>query len=361
MACIELRTNPSSSRATLFAMGGLLLGSLLISSPAAAQVVTGPVAQAPYQISVFATASHGATAPDSLVRWNDSVLVGFGNGVAKDGIDGKSSTIIQYSLSGKYQRQFSVKGHNDGLGLQPKTDNLWAIQNEDGNPTLVIIELNSGTQQKYTFLPTVHGGGYDDVVFKGDEIFITASNPTLNGGVNGFPALVRATLSGTKVNVEPVLNGDASATDIPTGNTVTLNLTDPDSMTIDPRGNIVLDSQADNELVFIKHPFTNEQQVGRILISTPTGPTTVDDTAFAPDARAFLLVSDLNGNVIYRIDSGPFGFEPGAAYSASDTSGIIGVLNLDNGMLTPIVKGLGSPRGVLFVSSDDDDHSDHNR
>jgi hypothetical protein len=56
------------------------------------------------------------------------------------------------------------------------------------------------------------------------------------------------------VILQPVFNGNAKATDIPTGATTSLNLTDPDSMTIDPRGNIVLDSQADSELIFIRHP-----------------------------------------------------------------------------------------------------------
>jgi hypothetical protein len=137
------------------------------------------------------------------------------------------------------------------MRLEPGSDKLWALQNEDGNPNLVIIDLETGEQNLYTFPPTPHGGGYDDILFKDDQVFMTASNPTLPGGVNVFPALVRVTLSGNTVNVAPVLYGNASATDIPSGNTVTLNLTDPDSLTADLRGNIVLDSQADAELVFI--------------------------------------------------------------------------------------------------------------
>jgi hypothetical protein len=338
------------------ATGGLLLCSLLMSRLALA---AGPVVQLPYTISVFATGTNGDSQPDSIVRWKDSILVGFGNGVDKMGLDGKFSTIVQYSLSGHVQRTFSVKGHNDGLRVDPEGDALWALQNEDGNPNLVIIDLESGHQKTYTFPATVHGGGYDDLVFKNGHVFVTASNPNLNNqGVNVFPALVRATLSGNSVNVEPVLNGDASGIDIPTGATVTLNLTDPDSLTIDPRGNLVLDDQSDAELVFIRHPFTENQTVGRINITTSAGPTTVDDTAFAPSPRAFLLVSDLQGNAVYRIDAGTFGFEPGAAYSASDTAGIVGVLNLDNGVLTPIVTGLGSGRGMLFVVPRTDEDGD---
>jgi hypothetical protein len=59
----------------------------------------------------------------------------------------------------------------------------------------------------------------------------------------------------------------------------------------------------------------------------------------------------VSGNTVYRIDSPTFGFEPGTAYSASDTTGIVGVLNLDNGVVSPIATGFGSARGMLFVPS----------
>lgn len=341
---------------SFFAAAAFLVCSLTGSRPAAAQ---GPVAQPPYQLSVFAKSANGYSQPDSMVQWRNSVIVGFQNHVAKDGSDGKSSTIVQFSLSGEVKRMFSVPGHNDGLRIVGD-DDLWALQNEDANPNLVVIDLESGRTQQFTFAPTVHGGGYDDMVVKNGEVFITASNPNLNPqGVNIFPALVRARLSGNMVDVEPVLNGDADAIDIPTGTTVQLNLTDPDSITIDPRGNIVLDSQADGELVFIRRPLLRDQQVGRILITKSTGgATTLDDTAFAPAGKTFLLFTDVAGDTIYRLDNPPFGFTPGAAYSASDTDGLVGTLNLDNGVVTPIVTGLGSARGMLFVRPEDDPAGD---
>ena len=327
---------------------GLVLCSLLITYAPTAQA-SGPVAQPPYTISVFALSQNGYSKPDSLVRWHQSILVGFGNGVAKDGSDGQSSTIVQYSLSGQLERTFSVKGHNDGLRVQPDSNNLWALQNEDANPNLVIIDLETGQKKVYAFPPAPHGGGYDDILFKDDQVFMTASNPTLNGaGMNVFPALVSVTLSGTMVDTVPVLYGNATATDIPTGTTVTLNLTDPDSLTADPRGNIVLDSQADAELVLI----TPGGAVGRLIIpSSPPGSLTVDDTAFASSPGAFLLVSDRDGEAVYRIDSPTFGFEPGVAYSASDSSGLVATLNLDTGALTNVVTGLVTGRGMLFVGS----------
>jgi sugar lactone lactonase YvrE len=293
--------------------------------------------------------STGYSQPDSIALGRDSVFIGFQNHAAKDGSDGKSSTIVEYSLKGAVKRKFSVKGHNDGLRVVGE-DNLWALQNEDANPNLVIIHLHSGGQQTEFVLPAPHGGGYDDLRVVQDQIFMTASNPLLDHGVNHFPALVRLRLAGYSVVLDPVLKGDAAAIDIPTGRSITLNLTDPDSLSVDQRGNLVLNSQADAQLVFIRHPLMADQTVGRISITTATRPTTVDDTAFAPEGQSFALFSDVKADKVYRLDAPKFGFEPGTAYCTSDTAGIVGVLNLDNGVLAPIATGFGSTRGMVFVS-----------
>jgi hypothetical protein len=337
-----------------------LLTAAVVSVAGITTAAAQPTASSPYKVSEFAQSPAGASQPDSIVQWHDSVIVGFQNHVAKDGSDGKSSTIVEFSSAGKVKRTFSVRGHNDGLRVIDE-NLLWALQNEDANPNLVIIDLRSGTQTLYQFPPTPHGGGYDDIVVKHGRVYFTASNPTLDpNGINVFPALVRATLSGTSVILQPILNGNANATDLTTGKTVSLNLTDPDSMTIDPRGNIVFVSQADSVLVFVRHPGAANQAVGVLpLSSSVTGPNnatiTIDDTAFAPESSASLLVTDVNAGVIYRIDRavlGERGFEPGRAYSASDTLGLVGTLNVDNGFITPSVTGFGSARGLLFLSAE---------
>jgi hypothetical protein len=111
--------------------------------------------------------------------------------VAKDGSDGKSSTIVQYSLSGKVERTFSVPGHNDGLRVVGEND-LWSLQNEDANPNLVVIDLESGQQKTYKFAPPPHQGGYDDMRVLDGKVLMTASNPI--NDPNTDPALVIATL-----------------------------------------------------------------------------------------------------------------------------------------------------------------------
>jgi hypothetical protein len=68
---------------------------------------------------------------------------------------------------------------------------------------------------------TPHGGGYDDLVFRGCEIFISASNPAHNP--NTGPAIVRGRLQGETAEVSPALAGTANAIDITSDKSVKLN------------------------------------------------------------------------------------------------------------------------------------------
>ena len=167
--------------------------------------------------------------------------------------------VFRSLLNGDVVETYSVVGHNDGLRVNPHTKRLWALQNEDGNPNLVIIDTASGTQTVYTFGPTPHGGGYDEIAFRGSDVFLSASNPSSNPKFGS--KVVRATISGSTVNVSEVLNGIAAATDIPTDAPLTLNLQDPDSMIFNRFGDLALDSQADGELIIVHHLGFTDQSV----------------------------------------------------------------------------------------------------
>jgi hypothetical protein len=124
------------------------------------------------------------------------------------------------------------------------------MQNEDASPNLVIINPATGQVSKpYTFAKTLHGGGYDDIVFKDGQAYFSASNPTLNAnGKNMGPAIVRVVHMDSNnytIDVTPVVRGSLNASDIPFGTVATLNLTDPDSMTLTPSGDVLLDDQGD--------------------------------------------------------------------------------------------------------------------
>jgi hypothetical protein len=317
---------------------------LLLALTAGAQVT----AITPYTVSTFATSVQGVYfQPDSIAEVGGHIFIGFGDGAAPDGSDGKSSSVVEYDRSGNVLKVFTVKGHNDGLRVDPKTQLLWAMQNEDGNPNLVIIDPVSGSQTLYTFGPTPHGGGYDDIAFRGNDVFISASNPAHNP--NSYPAIVRATITGSTVNVSPVLMGTATATDIPTDTPIALNLLDPDSMKFDPFGDLVLDSQADGELIILHHAGALDQSVYHLALTLNGTTTQIDDTVYATASHGVILVSDLGGDTIYSITKDIF--SPGAAYSAAPTS--MAATNLNTGVLTNIITGMVSPHGMIFLRDED--------
>ena len=201
----------------------------------------------------------------------------------------------------------------------------------------------------YTFPATPHSGGYDDVYFLNGKAFIAASNPTLDkDGNNPYPAVDQISLSNSKVTLTPVLMGNAKATDNTTSpaSTVTLNLTDPDSLSTDNKGNLVLVSQADAALIMIGNPSTAQQTVSRIPVGTQ-----LDDTVWATSASGSLLVSDGKTGQTYWIKSDKF--VPGTIYtempSDSGVAGTLGTVDPSTGIITPIAIGFGSPTGMLFV------------
>lgn len=121
----------------------------LMLSATAAPVFAQPQATAPYQLTVFAAAPTGLSAPDSIAILGTSVFVGYGDGHQPDGSDGLNSQVVQYDMNGNLQHIYTVHGHNDGLKVDPSTLELWAMQNEDLNPNLVIIKPLSSTEGIY--------------------------------------------------------------------------------------------------------------------------------------------------------------------------------------------------------------------
>jgi hypothetical protein len=61
------------------------------------------------------------------------------------------------------------------------------------------------------------------------------------------------------------------------------------------------------------------------------------------------MSSDTKGNTVYAVRSDAF--QPGGAYSASDSDGILGKVDLSTGLVSPIVTGMKTPHGALFASA----------
>src|SRR6266487_4394943 len=161
-----------------------------------------------------------------------------------------------------------VPGQSESLDVDPTSHLLWIIANSAANPELEIIDPTSGTASNYTFPKTPHGGGYEGLSFINGMAFISASNPALNNsGVNVFPAVDKISLSSGQVMLTAVLPGNAQAIDITSGDNNSLgslNETDPEALSTDTKGDLVLLNQARAEAVFIAQPATAGQKVSRL-------------------------------------------------------------------------------------------------
>jgi sugar lactone lactonase YvrE len=334
---------------------GCVLGLFLVSIPLfASEGAENALPALPgYSVKVWAKGTADFTNPDSIELDRGHIWVGYQNVTSKTGGDGKYSTVVEYDSDGRLLRTFAVPGHCDGLRIDPATHTVWASSNEDGNPGLVSIDQTSGKITTYSFDATVHGGGFDDMAFLNGKMFIAASNPNLDvNGVNVFPAVDEVTFIGTKVVLTPVLMGNGSAIDTISGSAVTLNEVDPDSMSVDASGNLVLVNQAGSELVFIKNPGTASQSVSRTLVGTQ-----LEDTVWIKSAaRGRLLVVDGNTNTVYSVKTK---FAPGTIYTEtpndSGVSSFVGTLDPATGIIKPVVIGFSKATGLIFVPGGDDD------
>jgi hypothetical protein len=308
-----------------------------------------PTVIGPYSLKVFAKGPAGSTKPDSITIDDQGDLwVSFTNGVLPDGSDGKSSTVVEYDQWGTILHTYSVRGSNDGLKFNPYDRTIWALRNQDANPALTIINPDHQSQTHYTFAtPPAHGGGFDDIVFLRGKTYFSASNPTLNTqGHNPAPSIVSVKLVGNLIDTTPVLHGNAYAFDVVTKLPVKTVQTDPDSMTVDTLGNVVLDSQADSILLFISNPGTYDQNVVELPLRDASGKAVmVDDTVFPDQSEGTIYFTDSGTNTVYALSSESFNSNRG--YSSSGPS--LGIVSLRTGIYTPIVLGLSSSHGAIFV------------
>ena len=93
-----------------------------------AQAQSGPTANGPYDVSVFAPplTSLQLTNPDSITEADGDIFITYANDAQPDGTKGPS-TVVQYSPTGKIIRTFNIVGENDGLKYNPYTHKIWAL------------------------------------------------------------------------------------------------------------------------------------------------------------------------------------------------------------------------------------------
>jgi hypothetical protein len=306
--------------------------------------------------STFASAPTGSSAPDSITMGGGSIWVEYGNGADSTGAAG-SSTIIQYSLSGQIEHSHTITGLADGLKYDPTTGDVWALMNNDGNSTLVLID--PATNQVSTPLdyapPYVYGAnssrGFDDVAFDGTRVFLSETNPANNGD----PVVVQLSNGngpfGQLVTM-PILSFGDTGTNLVTGQTnQTLPISDPDSLKLLPNGSLLLTGEADGAFMFINHPGTSHQTES--FVTLPSGD--VPDDAIMPTATSgTFYISNQAGNDIVAVKVS--GLDTRDLYADIANKNELVQINPKTGAVTTLVSGLNSPHGLLFVPNTSSSH-----
>jgi hypothetical protein len=338
---------PTSAPASSNAAAASPAPGNLATSSRSAETLDRLVAPPGWTITLWAVGGAKYSNPDAIDIDGQNIWIGYQNASVKDGSNNAlASTVVEYTLTGSVVKTWSVPGHVDGVRVNPADHKVWVTSNEDAGPLLNIIDPAGASPTSITLAATAHGGGYDDVEFINGVAFVACSNPTLDAnGTNVFPAIDKLTVTGTSAAVTPVLMGNASATDAVAGMPVTLNLTDPDSFTIDPKGNLVLVSQADSALITIANPGAANQAVTK----TPVG-NQQDDTVYTTSNAGRFFVVDAGKNAIYTIKwSGPKGQVFTEAPNDSGVVGFVGTIDMATGFITPLITGWTKPTGLIFV------------
>src|SRR5579864_7271328 len=312
-------------------------------------------AQSARRITTFASGTAvNATGPDSIALSRNSVWVSYTNGADSTGLSG-SSTIVQYKRNGQVRHTYSIAGSVDGLKVDPRTGLVWALQNQDGNSTLSLINPKTHTVSgpiPYAVASTTHG--YDDVVFRGDQVFLSYTNPaaptdpTIQLLQNGSNPLV----------VTPILLMGATGTNLATGQTnqpTTQN--DPDSLKMTPTGDLMLTSGDDGQLIFVEKPGRRDQSVSFLQLLNPSTGLAVsglDDAVFATAREGTFYLADTGNNRILKIevDHVPVG----SLFASVGSLKELAVVDIHTGLTKPLVSNLNGPHGLEFVSRADDEN-----
>ncbi len=305
------------------------------------------------RITTFATGTAvNATGPDSITLSRNSVWVSYTNGADSTGLSG-SSTIVQYNLHGEVRHTYSITGSVDGLKVDPRTGRVWALQNQDGNSTLSVINPKMHTVSgPIPYAVKSATQGYDDVVFRGNQVFLSYTNPlaptdpTVQLLQNGSNPLV----------VIPILTMGATGTNLATGQTNQPTTdTDSDSLKLTPTGDLMLSSGADGQLIFVEKPGKPDQSVSFLQLLDPMGLAVsgLDDAVFATAREGTFYVADTTNNRILKIEVDHV--RVGTLFASVGSLNQLTVVDIHTGVTSPFVSNLKGPHGLEFVPRSDDD------
>lgn len=320
------------------------VGAAMLASTA---LVAGAHAATLTSASVFATAPVGATRPDSVSVGGGSVFVSYAGGT--DSVTGAGfSTIAQYSLTGAVQATYSIAGSVDGLKYNPVSGLVFALQNQDGNSTLSLINPVTKTVSgplSYASPPYVYGAsssrGYDDVAFRGGQVYLSYTNPT----------------AATDPIVQLLNNGNTPSGTLTTSNVVTAGQTgssspDTDSLKTKPNGDLVVTDGDGGAFSTISNPGPGETVTTSQVKLGGTNASGIDDVLFPSAASGTVFLADQNNNRVLALQVS--GFDMNSALVSIASSNVLGLIGAD-GVATSFygnqVGALASPHGLDFLAA----------
>lgn len=306
-------------------------------------------------VSVFATgASVGGTGPDSITNGDGSIWVEYANTGVSTG--GGASEIVRYSHSGAVQSMIPISGLVDGLKVDPATGMVWALQNQDANATLSLIDPTTDLVSNplvYASPPYVYGSnssrGYDDVAFLDGKVYLSYTNPTkprdpvlqmLDNGSNPSGALTTTT----------ILRARQTGIAVP----------DIDSLKATPSGQLVLTSEGDGrgtgnpvaEFTLISHPGTKNQTETTVPVTNAVGQDAeaMDDVLFPSAHAGTLYITDTGSDTVYALKL--TGLDLNTPIVSLGSFHEVALVNPVTGVVEhPLFTGLSSPHGLDFIPS----------
>jgi hypothetical protein len=309
------------------------------------------------RITTFATGTAvNATGPDSITLSRNSVWVSYTNGADSTGLSG-SSTIVRYNLHGEVRHTYSIAGSVDGLKVDPRTGRVWALQNQDGNSTLSVINPKTHTVSgPIPYAVKSATQGYDDVVFRGDQVFLSYTNPVAPKD----PTIQLLQNGSNPLGVTPILTMGATGTNLATGQTNQPTTdTDSDSLKLTPTGDLMLSSGADGQLIFVEKPGRPDQSVSFLQLLDPSTGLAVsglDDAVFATAREGTFYLADTSNNRILKIEVDHV--RVGTLFASVGSLNQLTVVDNHTGVTSPFVSNLKGPHGLEFVPRSDDDEDE---
>ena len=306
-------------------------------------------------VKTFAVAPNGDSAPDSITIANGTFFIEYGNGADSTG-GGGSSTIVQYDKAGHIEHTYTIAGSVDGLKYNPYTGQIWALQNQDGNSTISLIDpVTHNVTGPLSVTNPSATNGYDDVVFKGDKVFLSYTNPTGTGD----PVLVQLLNgdhpSGTLLT-STILSDGATGFDTVTGKIEAIPLSDPDSMKLASNGDLILTSGADATIVDVHNAGTASQSVSftKIKKTNSVAASGLDDVIKPSATAGTFYLTDTKTNKVYSFHA--TGLNVNDYYVSLGSQKAFGQVDPTTGVFTALVTGanagdinFASPHGIVFV------------